>query len=58
MMATVPAPIDRQAQRERVVKAAVDWVYDQGCASALMELEDAVKDFMDDRGNSDAQKKI
>lgn len=34
-----PAQIDA---RDRVLRAAVGWVYDQGCASALAELEDAV----------------
>ncbi|MGX7708017.1 hypothetical protein [Methylobacterium sp. Gmos1] len=42
---TVPAPTDRAAERERIVKAAVEWVTDPGCASALAELEDAVAEF-------------
>lgn len=41
----MPAPTDEK--RERVVKAAVEWVYDQSCSNALVELEDAVFDFME-----------
>lgn len=41
---TAPAQID--AKRERVVKAAVEWVYDQSCSHALVELEDAVFEMM------------
>jgi hypothetical protein len=41
------APVRIKAEkRERVLKAAVDWVYDQSCSRALMELEDAVTDFI------------
>jgi hypothetical protein len=43
---TAPAPTEREAKRERVVKAAVEWVYDQSCSNALMELEDAVTEFI------------
>ena len=42
---TVPAQIKEQ-KRERLLKAAVDWVYDQTCSEALMELEDAAVDFV------------
>lgn len=42
---TAPAPTDRAVERERIVKAAVEWVTDPGCASALAELEDAVAEF-------------
>lgn len=41
-----PAQTERDERRERVVKAAVEWVYDQSCSNALMELEDAVTEFM------------
>ncbi|WBU27635.1 hypothetical protein OOZ54_13275 [Rhodopseudomonas palustris] len=44
-------------KRERIVKAAVEWVYDQSCSHALAELEDAVTDFMGhdlDRGGATA----
>lgn len=41
-----PAPTERETKRERVVKAAVEWVYDQTCSNALMELEDAVTDMI------------
>jgi hypothetical protein len=43
---TAPAQIDQDAKRERVVKAAVEWVYDQSCSSALMELEESVESLM------------
>ena len=43
---TAPVPTDRVAARERVLKAAVDWVYDQTCSLALAELEDAVTDLV------------
>lgn len=33
---------ERQRKIEAVAKAAVTWVYDKGCANALMDLEDAV----------------
>lgn len=50
---TAPAQTEREAKRERVLKAACDWVYDQTCANALAELEDAVVDLigpkLDDR---------
>lgn len=47
---TAPAPIDdhtappgdRQVQLEAVARAAILWVYDQQCSSALATLEDAV----------------
>ncbi len=46
---TATAPIDRDWQldqkRARVIRAAVDWVYNQSCSNALMELEDSVTDF-------------
>lgn len=45
---TAHVPTDRAAQRERVVKAAVEWVYDPRCSYALAELQDAVRAFMDD----------
>lgn len=32
-------------QRERVLRAAVTWVYD-GCTNSLAELEDAVEDLI------------
>lgn len=42
-----PAPTDEKAAKmERICKAAVDWVYSQHCANALMELEDAVEDLI------------
>ena len=34
------------AQRQRVLRAAIEWVYDQRCPNALAELEDAVTDLM------------
>lgn len=43
---TAAAPTEREQKRERILKAAVDWVYDQSCSAALMELEDAVTDFI------------
>lgn len=43
---TAPAPTDREEKKKRVVKAAVEWVYDQSCTNALMELEDAVIDLI------------
>ncbi|WP_210263981.1 hypothetical protein [Bradyrhizobium denitrificans] len=42
---TAPAQTDG-SKRERVVKAAVEWVFDQSCSNALAELEDAVCAFM------------
>jgi hypothetical protein len=46
---TAIAPIDRDWQldrkRARVIRAAVDWVYNQNCSNALMELEDSVTEF-------------
>lgn len=35
------APAQTDA-RDRVLRAAVEWVYDQGCATALADLEEAV----------------
>lgn len=43
---TAPAQTERERKRERILKAAIDWVYDQSCSEALMELEDAVTDFV------------
>jgi hypothetical protein len=47
---TVTAPIDRDwkldRKRARIVRAAVDWVYNQSCSNALMELEDSATDFI------------
>lgn len=40
------AQISRDDLRERVVKAAADWVYDQGCSYALADLEEAVCDLI------------
>lgn len=40
---TALVPIEK---RERVVKAAVEWVYDQSCSHSLVELEDAVTEFI------------
>lgn len=46
---TATAPIDRDWQldqrRARVIRAAVDWVYNQSCSNALMELEDSVTEL-------------
>lgn len=43
-MSTAPALTDaRQAARERVLQAAVEWVGDQACSQALAELEDSVE---------------
>ena len=39
----MPAQID---PRERLIRAAVEWVYDQGCSAALADLEDAVQDYI------------
>lgn len=36
----------KEKKRERLLKAAVDWVYDQSCSEALMELEDAAADLV------------
>lgn len=33
---------EREQKIEAIAKAAVVWVYDKGCANALMDLEDAV----------------
>jgi len=33
---------DREKKIEAIAKAAVTWVYDKGCANALMDLEDSV----------------
>lgn len=33
-------------KKERVLRAAIDWVYNQSCSTALMELEDAVTDYL------------
>jgi hypothetical protein len=43
---TAPAQIERAAASERVLVAAIVWVNDQACSSALMELEDAVADLL------------
>lgn len=32
--------------RERVLRAATEWVYDQGCSNALADLEEAVCDLI------------
>jgi hypothetical protein len=32
--------------RERLVLAAVEWVFDQSCSAALAELEDAAQDYV------------
>lgn len=32
--------------RERLVLAAVEWVFDQTCSAALAELEDAAQDYI------------
>jgi len=32
--------------RERILKAACTWVYDQSCAYSLAELEEAVMDYI------------
>jgi len=44
---TATAQIDLilQQRRARVIRAAVDWVYNQSCSDALVELEDAVVDY-------------
>jgi hypothetical protein len=39
------APVQIDA-RDRVLRAAVEWVYDQGCSNALADLEDAVCDLI------------
>lgn len=36
----------RAAAFERIAMAAVAWVYDQQCATALADLEDSVCDFI------------
>jgi hypothetical protein len=41
---TATAPTD--AKRDRVVDAAIMWIYDQTCASALAALEEAVEDYV------------
>lgn len=40
------AMTDRQEKIERIAKAAVCWVYDMGCANALMELQNSVVDLI------------
>lgn len=45
-MAHAPVTTDRAAKKERIARAAVDWVYGQNCANALAELEDAVVDLI------------
>lgn len=45
-MDRAPAMTDRAAKKERVARAAVDWVYSQNCANALAELEEAVFDLI------------
>ena len=37
---------EREQKIEAVAKAAVTWVYDKGCANALMDLENAVVDLI------------
>lgn len=32
--------------RERLVLAAVEWVFDQSCSAALAELEEAAQDYV------------
>lgn len=41
-----PVTTDRPAKKERIARAAVDWVYGQNCTRALAELEDAVVDLI------------
>lgn len=43
---TAAAQTERERKRERLLKAAVDWVFDQSCSEALMELEDAAADLI------------
>ena len=57
---TAPAPTKRprtDAQRERVVKAAVDAVYGRYCSTSIAELEAAVVDLngvpIEDEDNDD-----
>lgn len=45
MMTTATAPTENE-MKDRVVKAAIMWVYDQSCASALVALEDAVEEYV------------
>jgi hypothetical protein len=45
------APVQTEAApalsaRERLILAAVVWVFDQGCSAALAELEDAAQDYI------------
>lgn len=40
MLAQTSRP--RAERRERVIQAAIAWVYDQGCSGALTDLEEAV----------------
>lgn len=54
--ASVPTDTD---QKQRIVNAAIEWVYDQGCATALMDLETAVASYVgvpvDSEGEQDAK---
>lgn len=37
---------EREEKIEAIAKAAVTWVYDKGCANALMDLEDSVVELI------------
>lgn len=43
---TAPAPIEREAARDRVIVAAILLVSDPQCSEAQMELEDSVGDLL------------
>lgn len=43
-------------KKERVLRAAIDWVYNQSCSTALMELEDAVTDYFGPKLNNQTEK--
>lgn len=52
---TVSAPTDEQ-KKERIVTAAIMWVYDQSCPNALMDLEGAVEGYVGKSASADSAK--
>lgn len=46
MKKTTLTPEQKRMLRDRVADAAVMWVIDQGCSSALAALEDAVEEYL------------
>lgn len=50
MTATAPTePRFYEEARDRLVLAAILWVFDQSCSTALADLESAVEEYIDAR---------